>query len=146
MRLEDVMVWVWSALGGHDRASLEAVIAPAWTYTWRLILSEFGAALAGHDWPRLETLVNAVIERVWRCSVRPCSTEFGDSLRGIDHPNLGAAILRVMRYTWRLWLTEFGDAPGGHDRARLEEYLEAVKLQAVVQEGGATEGETLFIA
>jgi len=38
------------------------------------------------------------------------------------------------------------DGLGGRDRARLEEYLEAVNLERVVQEGGATGGETLFNA
>jgi len=33
----------------------------------------------------------------------------------------------------------------GYDRARLEEYLEAVDLEAVVREGGETGAETLFI-
>jgi hypothetical protein len=34
---------------------------------------------------------------------------------------------------------------GGHDQARLEEYLEAVNLEAVVRKGGETGAETLFI-
>ena len=36
--------------------------------------------------------------------------------------------------------SEFGDALAGYDRARLEEYLEAVDLEA-----SATAAETLFI-
>jgi len=40
----------------------------------------------------------------------------------------------------RLLPSEFGDALADYDRARLEEYLEAVDL-----EGGATAAETLFI-
>jgi len=47
---------------------------------------------------------------------------------------------RVWRGTPRLSLSKFGDALAGYDRARLEEYLEAVDL-----EGGATAAETLFI-
>jgi len=39
----------------------------------------------------------------------------------------------------------FGDTLGGHDRSRLEEYLEVVDLEAVDREGGATAAETLFI-
>jgi len=42
-------------------------------------------------------------------------------------------------------LSEFGDALGGHDRARLEEYLEADDLEAVVREGGPPGAENLFI-
>jgi len=42
-------------------------------------------------------------------------------------------------------LIEFGDALAQYDRARLEEYMEAVNLEVVVQEGGATGAETLFI-
>jgi len=59
--------------------------------------------------------------------------------------HLEAVIERVWRCTWRLSSSEFGDALGGHDRAILEEYLEAVNLEAVVREGGATGAETLFI-
>jgi len=40
----------------------------------------------------------------------------------------------------RLRPSEFGDALAGYDRARLEEYLEAVDL-----ERGAMAAETLFI-
>ena len=40
---------------------------------------------------------------------------------------------------------EFRYALGGRDRARLGEDLEAVNLEAVVREGGATGAETLFI-
>jgi hypothetical protein len=42
-------------------------------------------------------------------------------------------------------LCEFGDALGGHDRARLEEYMEAVNLEEVVREGSATGAETPFV-
>ena len=38
-------------------------------------------------------------------------------------------------------MSEFGDALAGYDRARLEEYLEAVDSEA-----GTTAAETLFIA
>ena len=39
----------------------------------------------------------------------------------------------------------FGDTLGGHDRSRLEEYLEVVDLEVVEWEGGATAAETVFI-
>ena len=39
----------------------------------------------------------------------------------------------------------FRDALGGHDRARLEDLMEVVNRKAVVQEGGATGAETVFI-
>ena len=51
----------------------------------------------------LEMHSEIVIERVWRCT---CG--------GHDHANLKAVI------------DEFGDALGGRDRARSDEYLEAV--------------------
>jgi hypothetical protein len=47
--------------------------------------------------------------------------------------------------TWRLGSSDFGDELGGCDRARLEEYLVALNLDAVVQEGGKTGAQTLFI-
>jgi hypothetical protein len=37
------------------------------------------------------------------------------------------------------------DALGGHDQARLEEYMGAAYLKAVIQEGGATGSENLYI-
>jgi hypothetical protein len=43
----------------------------------------------------------------------------------------------------RLWSSEFRDELGGLDWARLEEYLEAINLEAVVQEGGAMEADTV---
>ena len=42
-------------------------------------------------------------------------------------------------------MSEFRDALGGSDRARLEEYLEAVNLDAVVWDGDAMGADTLFI-
>jgi len=48
-----------------------------------------------------EKHLEAVIERVWICTGRPRSSEFGDAL------------------------------VAGNDRARLEEYLEVVDLEAV---------------
>jgi len=53
---------------------------------------------------------------------------------------LEAVINRVWRCTVRLWPSEFGDALAGFDGATLEEYLEAVDLEA-----GAMAAETLFI-
>jgi hypothetical protein len=58
---------------------------------------------------------------------------------------LAAVIKGVRRYNWRPQLSEFGDALGGHDRARLEEYFEAVIMDAVNRKGGATGAETVFI-
>jgi len=54
--------------------------------------------------------------------------------------HLDTEIESTQRCTWRPGSSEFGDALAGYDRARLEEYLEAVDL-----EGGATAAETLFI-
>jgi len=38
-------------------------------------------------------------------------------------------------------LSEFGDSLGCYDQARLQQYLVAVNLEAVVCEGGATGAE-----
>jgi len=61
-----------------------------------------------------EMRLEAVIERIWRCSWRPrsCNSEM----------HLEA----VMEGVWR--------CTGGHDRSRLEEYLEVVDLEAVDRE------------
>jgi hypothetical protein len=46
--------------------------------------------------------------------------------------HLETVIEEVWRCTWRLRSTEFGDAlVAGNGRARLEEYLEVVDLEAV---------------
>jgi len=58
---------------------------------------------------------------------------------------LEAVTLPFDRFTWRLYSIEIGDALGGCDQATLEEYLEAVNLEPVVWEGGATGVEALFI-
>jgi hypothetical protein len=59
--------------------------------------------------------------------------------------HLKAVIECVWRCTWRVCWSTFGDALGGRDRARLEKYSEASKLEVVVRERGATGAETLFI-
>jgi len=51
----------------------------------------------------------------------------------------------VWRCTWRFQSSEFGDALGGHNQARLEEYLEVVNLEVVVWEASVTGADTLFI-
>jgi len=63
MHLEAVIKLVWRyALGGHDRANLEA----ATERVWRPLSSEFGDALGGHNRASLEIHLEAVIDRVWR--------------------------------------------------------------------------------
>jgi hypothetical protein len=42
-------------------------------------------------------------------------------------------------------LREFGDAPGGHDKSRLEEYMEEVDLKAVDQKRGVMAADTRFV-
>ena len=42
-------------------------------------------------------------------------------------------------------MSEIRDALGEDDRARMEEYFEAVNLERVDREGGAPGAETLFI-
>jgi hypothetical protein len=85
-------------------------------------LSDFWNALGGHD-----------------------RAMFGDALGGRHRAHLAmhleAAIERVWRCNWRPSWRKFGIALGGHDCARSEEYKEAVKLEAVVREGGATGGK-----
>jgi hypothetical protein len=64
----------------------------------------------------------AVIERVWGCNWRLSLSELRDTLQSRDRASFGDALV------------------AGYDRARLEEYLEAVDL-----EGGAPAVETQFI-
>jgi len=85
--------------------------------------------------------LEAVIEQVWRCTWRPRSNGLRDSLGSRN-------------CAW------WEDTLGGHDRSRLEEYLEAVDLEAIDLkavnreavnleagdwEAYAMEAETLFI-
>jgi len=42
-------------------------------------------------------------------------------------------------------LSKCGDALRDHDQLKIEEYLEAVNLEAAVREGGITVAETLFL-
>jgi hypothetical protein len=71
-------------------------------------------------------------------------SEFEDAPGGRDRVNSEmhseAGIQRVWRCTRRPRSIELRDALQGHDRARLEKYLDVVDL-----EGGATAAETLFI-
>jgi len=53
---------------------------------------------------------------------------------------LETEIESTQRCTGRPRLSEIGDVLAGYDRAKLEEYLEAVNL-----EGGVMAAETLFI-
>jgi len=47
------------ALGGHDRANLQAVIEWVWRYTWRPWSSEFGDTLGRCDRARLDEYLEA---------------------------------------------------------------------------------------
>jgi len=63
----------------------------------------------------------------------PLSCEFGVR-------NHGSVELPVEAVIERVW-----DTLGGDYQAILEEYMEAVNLEVVVREGGATGPENLFI-
>jgi len=112
---------VWDALGDGDQVNsemhLEARIVRVWRCTWRPWLCE----LAGRSRASLEIHLEAEIN--WKQKM-----------------HLQAVIDRVWRCTLKLWPSEFGDALAGCDRARLEEYLQAVDLA-----GGVTAAETLSI-
>jgi hypothetical protein len=46
--------------------------------------------------------------------------------------HLDGKIDRTQRYTWKSWMSLLGDRLRSHDRARFEEYLEAVDVQVIV--------------
>ena len=100
--------------GVHSETYSKAMIERVWRWTWRRWSSGFGDTLGGPDWVNLEMHSGIVIERVWRCTWRPWLCQ------------LAGIIERVLRYTWRPWSSEFGDAHGGHDCARLDQCFEAV--------------------
>ena len=144
------------ALGGRDGVNwelhLEAVIDRVWRCSWRPRLTALRDALGGRDRVHWEMHLEAVIEGVWRCTWRPRSSALRDALGGRDRASLvmhlepviewterctwsrlwSAVIDRVWICTGRPWSSEFGDAHvAGYDRARLEEHLEVVNLEAV---------------
>ena len=69
---------------------------------------------------------------------RPKSCECGDTLGGCDRASQEMHLEAVIESVWTHALV-------GHDQAGLEEYLEGVNLEAVVQEGGETGAEILFL-
>ena len=52
------------ALGGCDRANLEALMERVWRYSWRPRSREFGDKLGGRDRVSLEMHLEAVIEQL----------------------------------------------------------------------------------
>ena len=66
---------------------------------------EFGDALGGCDWARLEMHLEAVIERVWRCTWKTTLCQLRDALGGHDRASLEmdleAVFEGIERYTWR---------------------------------------------
>ena len=128
------------ALGGSHRWSLEIYCEAEIEWTQRFTLRpwsrEVGDALGGQDRVNWELHMKDVIEGVWRFTWRQRSIELRAALGGRHRSSLEmhweAVIERVWRCTWRPWSSEFGDAlVAGYDRARLEEYLEVVDLEAV---------------
>jgi len=110
-----------------------------WTqrYTLRAWWCEFGDALGGGNWAWLEIPLEAVIEWTYKCTWRPQSCEQGSHNPASLESHLEAVMERVWGWTWRPCSCELGGRNraslvvhfGGHDRARLDEYLEAVKGQ-----------------
>jgi len=139
MHLEAEMEWTQRCTGRPWSSELEMHLETEidWTHrcTWRPWSSEFGDAIGDRDWVTSEMHWEAGIERVWRCTWRPRSSELGDALWGRDRVSLEmqleTEIEWTQRYSPRPWSSEFGDAlVAGCDRARLEEYLEVVELEA----------------
>jgi len=121
---------------------LEAVIERVCRCTWRLLLTEFGDDFEGRNLASLEMHLeaeiklnsemhlDAVFKRLRRRTGRPWSRN--------SELHLEAVIKCVWRCTWmsrsrwalrcrwRAWSSKFGHRLGGHDRARLVKYLEAV--------------------
>ena len=83
-------------------------------------------ALGEEDPVNSEMHLESGIERVWRCPWRPWSCKHAGRNQASLEIHLAAVIERVWRCTWRPWSREFRDTLGGHDRASLAEYLEAV--------------------
>jgi len=108
----------------HGISELAAGRTIKWTqrYTPRPWSSQFGDALGVLDAVNLEV----VIERVWRYTWMLRSCELGGRIRASLVIHLEGVMEWVSGYTCRLWWSEFGDSLGGRDRARLDEYLEAV--------------------
>jgi len=67
----------------------------------------------------------------------PSSSESGDALQGRDQASSEIHSKAVIEWV--------GKYTSSHDQARLDEYLQAVYLEAVDLEEGATGAETLHI-
>ena len=62
----------------------------------------------------------------------------------ISEMHFEAVIDGVWRCTGRPRWSQLRDALGGYDRARLEEYLEVIDLEAVNRKGGTPQTEAIF--
>ena len=110
------------------------LLAPPCYHT---VIKWIGDALQGHDWVRLEAIMEWVweihfeagIESVWRCTWRPWSCELGGRNRARLEIHSDAVIEQVWRCTWRPWCTKFRDGLGGHDHTRLAMHLQAGIVQ-----------------
>jgi len=85
------------ALGGRDRANLEAGIERIWRYTWRPWWSELRDALRDRDRASLKIHLEAVTKQVWR----PSSCEFRDTLGGCDRASLEMHLEARIERDWR---------------------------------------------
>jgi len=89
----------------HDHVNLVAIIISVWRFICRMWLGQFEDALQARNCLNMDDIIVAV----WVYS-----------FAGDDHANLEARINWVGRYTCRPWSSEFGDALGDPDRARVE--------------------------
>jgi len=126
-------------LEGRDQVNsvmhLEAVIEWVWGCTWRPWLRDFGDEFGGRDWVTQRCTWRPSSSWTQRCTWRLWSSKFGHAFGGHDRV--------TQRCTWRPWSSELQDPLGGHDRARLEKYLEAVNGRR--SKGDTPGAETLSI-
>jgi hypothetical protein len=78
----------------------------------------------------MEIHLEAVMKRVYRYTWRPRSCALGDCNHVTLKIHLEPAMEQVWNGPWRLGITDFGDAPGGHNQARVWMYWEAMTLRA----------------
>jgi hypothetical protein len=103
-------------------------------YSYLSTHGKSGLAASGNQ-EQFEVCLKLTIEWTQRYTPRPWSSKFRHAIGDWQWVNSEmyweAVIKQVCRCTGRPWLSEIGDALTGYDRARLEEYLDMIDLEAV---------------
>jgi len=112
-----IQLWVYTATQLHPVYLdwLQTVLERKWRCAWTRHSSELRDTLGGHYAVNIEMLFEGCDQASLQMHLEA----------GHDPVNSEAIIKRDSGYSWRPHLSDCKDSLGGHDRARLEEYLES---------------------